>query len=440
MRDDYSRVSVFCDKPSDAKLFKLLKRNTPLEMIYDTNVSVLPSRNSMPAEYRDTLLPLLEFDRADYYFCWDNKPVVIVEATEHGYTGDQCMQRFARVARTASLRVPFIYFAPEARSRYDELDLGSSRSPSRRRVSAEMYKGFVRLMDIYQSPVVALPWETDSRGIPMVLAATEQSANGLKALFELVGKLLVEYRERILEKRDLLGIPVLKQHVEHTIDLSNRDNVRSSDVRHEHLDFDSIDAVMRHPGDGIMSRAYFFSGKAHKLLALRALECSTISAAILPSGDRISYEAFLRKFSHVFENRKWLYYYLGYQWRGEPNIGIITNTDIVYCRNKHGASSKDRTQLLCVHWPRVFFNEDNPIRENLLQEIADPVHCGEYQRLAREGMRTTGSSPNLAILPSDKKNYGVWSDRASVARVFRETCDLIILNDVVIVGNNWDNV
>ena len=356
--------------------------------------------------------------------------------TEHGYTGDNCLQRFARIAKTAERGIPFIYFAPVARTRYDELGRASA---SYRNVNSDMYRGFLRLTEIYSVPVVAASWNTGPDGIPLVLASEPPRKTGIEQLFNLVASLLVNHTDDLLFGRPVLHCAELEDSLHFTRDLAERNNVRESEVRYEGIYFSEIKNTIYDPSDRsvLMPRGYFFKGKAHKLFALMSLDASSIKRCILPDDSEITIEQMLDRYEQDFSQKKWLYYFSGYEWRSEPNVGIVTNIDYVYCRDSNGKTVSDRTQLLCVHWPRVFWNKQSHVRQQLLDDIQNKNSSTLLRGLAEEAVRTTHNTPNLAILPSGNKVFGAWSNRSTVARVFRDLCDLIILNDVVILGNKW---
>lgn len=429
-------IIVFCDKPTDVKLFNLLKRLSPiLAKIKDSNVKVLPNRKSLPGRYGGGFGHLLDYDRADYYFCYDSRPFFVIEMTEHGYTGDQCMQRFARIAKTAEMGVPFVYFAPLSRTRYDELD---SDTPSSRNVSADMYKGFVRLTELFNTPVIAVPWAVGENGIPLILGRDDPERTGIAELFRLIDGLFANHFAELISGQSILAAKELRPYLELTKRLSLRKNVRESDVRKEQLTFQEIADVIRAPQNTyrLMPKTYFYKGKSVKLLAKMCIDCADIRTVILPDGSELPVEQFLEKAGHVFRKTHWLYFYSGYQWRSEPNVGVVTNIDIIKCRSGNGKTIYDRDQLLCVHWPRIFWDKDSPARAAMQRALAAPK-SPELERLAEEAYHATGKMPNIGIIRNSPRVFGVWSDRATVARIYRDVCDLIILNDALIVGNKW---
>lgn len=432
-----NEIVVFCDKPSDAKLFNYLKGISPtLSTIEEKNVRVLPNRNALPLEYVKGFGQLLDYDRADYYFCFHGKPFLVLEMTEHGYTGDQCMQRFARIAKTAEMGIPFIYFAPTSRTRYDELDV---ENPSFRNVSADMYEGFVRLTEIYQSPVVAVPWGTGENGIPLILGQDDPEHTGISTLFQLIDSLLCHHFEEMVKGNTIVHAAEIQPFITATKALSLRKNVQESEVKISNIPFSTIANLIRNPQNtfGLIPREYFYKGKSFKLLALMSIELSNITKAILPDNTEIPIESFIKRFSPEFDNHAWLYFYSGYQWRSEPNVGIVTNIDINMCRTQYGKTIFDRKQLLCVHWPRIFWEKNSGIRNQLLREVADPHTSTMLKTLTRAAQEYSGKTPNMGIIKGGSKVFGAWSDRATVARIYRSVCDLVILNDAVIVGDKW---
>ena len=150
----------------------------------------------------------------------------------------------------------------------------------------------------------------------------------------------------------------------------------------------------------------------------------------------ISIDAFLPRAERLFSAKSWFYFYSGYQWRSEPNVGIVTNLDFIKCRTRRGKTVYDRDQLLCVHWPRIFWDHASPVRAQLTQQLNAP-RSPLLTRLSEEAYRETGITPNVGIIRGSGKTFGAWSDRATVARIYRDVCDLIILNDAVILGNKW---
>ncbi|WP_421924956.1 hypothetical protein [Lysinibacillus capsici] len=433
-----NKVSVLCDKTGDKILFEIMQEKSEiLEQI--STVEVLPINwvKELPLSYLDGMGKLLQFDRADYYFCYDGQPILVLEMTQHGYTGDQSVQRFARINKTAEEGIPFIYFGPQSRTRYDEMH---NKKPSYRNVSSDLFKGFKRLSEIYDVPVLAVEWKTDTKGKPHTLGMVDFTESGLQDVINLLEEFLGKYLSELVDKGPIVDSDLINYYIDITKKLSENENVQTSNVRMENIDFQKIYNVFCDPKESfkIIKRPYYLIGKAQKLITLMAIEFSEIETIVLPNGQSVpcNDENLKKYIPKEFFDNKWLFYHSGYQWRSEPNVGVVTNLDINYCRTQYGKTVYDRKQLLAVHWPRVFFNKEHPRRIELLQyskSIIGETPFGKYW-LEREEARG-GKGENFIKYSS--KNIGAWSEKATVARIYRDTCDIVILNDAIIIGDKW---
>lgn len=433
-------IVVLCDKPSDERLFKSYIQNQSPILGKIKDVAVLPSIDKIPPKYRKGLQTLLQFDRADYYFCYNGVPILVVEMTVHGYTGDQCLQRFARISKTAEEHVPFIYFAPTSRTRFDELD---QSNPSYRNVSSDLYKGFIRLMEIYQSPVVAVQWKTNNQGIPSDLINEHPMESGINVLIELISSLLSCHLDDLINKKNILQSKFFEEHIKNTELLGARENVSQSEVRFTNVPFYDIAEICNSPLSSFefVPRSYFMKGKAQKLLTLMALEHSQIKHLLLPNDQIVSFknkEELINFLPSQLSSKPWIFYHSGYQWRSEPNVGIVTNIDITMCRSHQGKTAKERDNFLVVHWPRIFFNADSRIRAELLSKLTLLEKDAYVRQLFHEkAMSAKIKKGGEKYIAQEKKAFGKWNPRTTVARIYRDTCDLLILNDIIILGNMW---
>ena len=195
-------IVVLCDKPSDQRFFNFMqKQSSCLSKIKHVEVLPLKWAEQLPEEYLEGMAPLLQFDRADYYFCYHGNPFLVVEMTVHGYTGDNCLQRFARINKTAQEGIPFIYFGPHSRTRFDEL---AGENPSYRNVSSDLFKGFRRLTEIYSNPVITVEWKTNHKGLPMELGIEDPNTSGLQELLDLLDELLENKINEMINKEGMI--------------------------------------------------------------------------------------------------------------------------------------------------------------------------------------------------------------------------------------------
>ncbi len=449
MPDTYQ---VWCDKPSDKTLVEAFRRLSPFWADV-SSIQVIPNSGprALASNFFDRqVVSLLEYDRPDIIILLDGHPVLVIEITEHGYTGDNPLQRFARVVRAAELGVPLVHFTPFARTRFDEM-LYTDSPTSARRVSSRLFEGFVKLTETYKVPIVAMDWPVTPRGTPV--KPDLQNSTQLREIF---GE-LVDYAQHICEHdgarliagENVLNCEVIKSAVQATKQKAQQTNVLDSEIRLQNIPYDKICRIIANPKVMVelLGQDYFMKGKDHKLIALRAIEDSLIELVETQTGPvnaPSNVEELRRILPQEFSEKPWLIFYSGYEWRGQPNGGIVTNTDILYCRTPTGATVKDRTQYLAVVWPRVFYKSNNPRRSVLLEELSDfansngPCRLGDLVKQKRNLRGQVFGHPNYIAYRT--KSIGAWSENSTVARIYRHFCDLIILNDRVLLGDHWKTV
>jgi hypothetical protein len=213
------RYQAWCDKPSDKALVQAFGRISEF-WANITDIQVIPSLepDALVSNFTTSqVAPLLEYDRPDIIILFEGKPILVIEITEHGYTGDNPLQRFARVVRAAEMKVPLVHFTPFARTRFDEM-LYTDSLTSARRVSSRLFEGFVKLTDIYCVPVVAMDWPVTPRGIPI-----KPDLHAPAQLREIFGE-LVTYSEhlcqhdgpRLISGENILDCQIIRNAVEAT--------------------------------------------------------------------------------------------------------------------------------------------------------------------------------------------------------------------------------
>lgn len=440
---------VWCDKPSDKSLVQAFRKLSPFWAGIST-VQVIPNLGprALASHFLNKqVISLLEYDRPDIIILLEGHPVLVIEITEHGYTGDNPLQRFARVVRAAELGVPLVHFTPFARTRFDEM-LYTDRPTSARRVSSRLFEGFSKLTEIYKVPIVAMDWPITTRGIPI-----KPDLQNTTQLREIFGE-LVDYAQHICEHdgaqliagENIMNCEVVKSAVQATKQKAQQTNILESEIRLQNIPYDTICRIVANPKTivNLLGEDYFMKGKDHKLVALRTIEDSLVDLVETPSGPinaPFNVEDLRGILPREFGEKPWLIFYSGYEWRGQPNGGIVTNTDILYCRTTTGATVKDRTQFLAVLWPRVFYKGDHQRRSVLLEELSDfvnangPCRLGDLVEQKRNLRGQVLEHPNYIVY--DTKSIGVWSESSTVARIYRHFCDLIILNDRVLLGDHW---
>ncbi len=408
-----------------------------------TRIHVLPALEDDLRASNPRLAAVIEYDRPDIIFTYRGEPILVVEITLHGYTGDNPLQRFARILRSAELGVPMIYATPFARARIDE-SLLTDQQTSKRRVSSRVFEGFVRLMDLFGMPVVAVDWAVNERGLPRPAETLRDIEEVCGSLVSLIEHICLHHAEDVISKQDFRACETVGAFIAETQNRAAQQNILDSETRIEARTLNDVLKVIHRPSSmlDIMGDDYFWKGKDQKLIArlcltegkINQIETTGGSVVPLPSSPEHT-RALLPK---EFSDKQWLILYSGYEWRGEPNAGIVANADVTMCRT--GRTPKDRSQFLAVVWPRVFWDGASELRQGLLRDLERTCGGARRTKLARllaekrKRRERGGSGESLSYAP---KKIGVWRDAATVARIYRVLCDLIILNDAVLLGNHW---
>lgn len=436
------RLIVLCDGATDAELFKLIKTSHPqLKKVPDANI-----RTYEQARFDSQETPLTRAvqhlhidDRPDFIFCYNNQPVLVVEMTEHAYTGDNGLQRFARFAAAAENHVPFIYFGPLRRVRDDELDFMAEGTASARSLTSDVFQGMQRLAEIYKTPQLYVEWHTSGNGLPAKLGFRPDESEILKLYGELVCLIGV-----ILFDDNPSWADVLKKYQENTTRLAGIINTRDSDVRITASPSQICDLIRNASklcallGGG----NYFDKGKPDKLLAKLALAKSSITSIQLPDGSIIksSHALFSKTFNHLLSHPKFAntsqIYYTGYKWRSDPHCGVLVNIDYRLCRSHNEPTPQKRATPLIVFYPRISCNEESETWKYL---HAIGLTTPELRDLfvTRYG-RVPGEAKMAQCLESDNL-FSLWGNLTKQARLFRRYADVVVVNDGLILGHSFDD-
>lgn len=387
------RYVIYCDKADDEILASGLFTTGPLA---GASITRLPPRGvALPPELRDSL----EWERSDWLITRDEVLVAAAEITRHGYTGDNGLQRFARLVRAASLGIPVVYFTPFSRSRLNELDQGRN---SPRNVSPEMFGELIQAGEAAGVPCVALKWPTDDQfGEPFPLGDQEMSTTlgVLKRLMEGFATLPREQLwtcvpESVIEAmRTQAAIPV-----------------RGTDVRM--VIETPIEVETREWLHHLLPDGYFSSGKADKVLAKLALDSTSVRK--LPAGVHCDF--------FWNEPGRAQVLYLGYQWRPDPASGLIAFS---------GSLAKRSGLPLMVVWPRVFL-ADSTVRRNLVASLAEFKERGTGQILQKSielGLPRRKIQDFQRRINTEGRQFGVFSHRSKIGRILKENADLCVFGD-----------
>jgi hypothetical protein len=423
-KQNLSDIYVFCDEQSDKELLFELKKISPLlSQIPAGNINILP-KGVQKAGLPEKLLAVTNDDRSDFVFLHNDIPILIIECTEHGYTGDNPKQRFVRFSESARMKIPFIYFTPFSRVRDDEID--SERTASKRNVNTDVWRGMSKLTEIHKIPIVPIEWKLAPNQKPQKLG-THPSGETIKTIYgelvTLVEIMLNNFIEEIVNQTDFTQSEIVLPYIKKTSDLGAISNTRGSEVYHS-LERENLISLISNPSkilDYVPRKAYFYKGKGAKLIALTCIDLSDIEKVVKPDGTILNTNNPAKDLDNILSQRIFksnLVYYTGYEWRSDPHCGVAVLLDLMECISKDG-SKREKTFIL--HYPRAFYSSESKAFQNVRKAITEPY------------------KPTSSQLKNELDLVGVWSDRTKQARVFSNYCDLIILSDAILIGNRWQN-
>lgn len=442
---------VFCDESGDRKLLNQIRANTRfLSQIPDDNISILPKGQELHSARMESIVYLADYDRPDFIFLYQDIPVLVVELTEHGYTGDNPLQRFTRFATTAENRIPFIYFTPWSRVRDDELDI-VGRKASKRKVNTDVWKGMSRLAELFEVPQLTIEWTLAPNGKALKLGLNAD-ANQIQSVFgELLNTIehILSLSEQIGQGQSIINDPYIHKKQKEVKELWETPNTRVSTVK-KVWHRESFGNFLKYPTEilkHIPQKDYFFKDKPERLLALQCVktrQIETLEGLDFNDGQVQQVLAEILD-KPVFDQP--VVYYTGYQWRSDPHCGVAVNLDYLVCRKPKGLTPKDRVSALVLYWPRIYLNKDSNALHKMSNSLDDLAQFrGELfelflQRYDSEKKAQKKVQQLLFKRNGERKGIfdllGIWSETTKQARIFRQYCDLIVLSDGILLGNHW---
>lgn len=443
--------TLFCDQEADRTLFLTISAISPfLAQIPNENIKILPKGTELVSDRLASIVYLATYDRPDFIFLFRNVPVLVCELTEHGYTGDNPLQRFTRFATTAENNIPFIYFTPFSRVRDDELDDLDSGQASKRNVNTNVWKGMSRLTDIFQVPQIAIDWPLASNGKALKLGTNptlERVSTVFSELLQNVENILM-LAEKVVNHQSILDNAFVAAETQKVNQLWSIGNTRDS-VGRSYWTRESFTRILEDPKqilEQITREGYFFKDKPERLLALQCIENAEI--AILDSHGTLD-QPINERLSDLLSRSIFdtpLIYYSGYKWRSDPQCGVAVNLDYLFCRHPNGLTPRDRDHALILFYPRVFYSRQSTPYTKTVQDIdALFKREGSFYNLFVERYKSAKEADkkiNQLLTSNGQRKatedlIGVWGDGTKQSRIFRQYCDIVILADAIIVGNHW---
>ena len=440
-------IQVLCDEPADQSLFLRLKRlNSVLDAIPDQNVRVYPS--TFVGEQYKLIQPLMIDDRPDFIFSCQYKPLLVVELTEHGYTGDNPLQRFTRLAVAAENQVPVIYFGPFARVRDDELDLVDDPSTlSKRRVNTDLFRALCKLSQVYDVPVAVAEWITGSNGKPLKVPSGSDR-NRLSDVFgHLVSRMsiLLQYSLARLNSEPVTSFATDLEGISRELEAAFANpNTRGSQTKIE-LVPDATRRFVESPESilqTISPSAYFLKDKEVRLLAWLCIQYTRIQ--LVERGESTVAASEIGDLYSCLHSLKpglangCCFYYTGYKWRSDPHCGVLVNFDYLRARKRNEFTAEQRRMPLILYYPRIFLSPKSVNVRALAEEVSRVDKPGSefHELFVQRYGSAEGSRRASKFLASSKGHIAQWKDTTKQSRIFRRYCDFIFLADAILLGNH----
>ena len=426
-------IKVFCDGATDLELFRRLAvLSNLLKQIPIENISVYPQLQSALRQPQYTkMIPLFEFDRPDFIVTLSDKPILIVEMTEHAYTGDNGLQRFTRGASAGENGVAFIYFGPIARVRDDEFDLAEDVSTlSKRHLTSDFFEGMLALHKKFNTPQLFSEWIVAANGKVRKIPLTAPNSEFSKVyhhLVSLIASIVQLAISRETNPENQATTHIIDSAQQQLFELAENKNTTFSDVKFQFNKEQAI-RLTRNPKSILSNMGkYFFKGKPDKLLALFALQNSTIECLhlkgrIISNQQEISRTLDKVCASDLFNNGA-IGYYSGYKWRSDPHCGVAIN--LFYRRCLAG----DTELPLLLFYPRISISIATT--DALLNEIDSSDALLDLFKFRYPAEFETKYDKTT----SSKSLYHHWVNTTKQARIFQNYCSLIFCNDGIIVGD-----
>jgi hypothetical protein len=449
----YKDIRIYCDEPADKALFfELATASKHLSQIPKSNVNVYPSYSKLGSmgSAGEQLRSLVREDRPDYIFTYRDLPFLVVELTEHGYTGDNPLQRFTRFAASAEQKIPFVYFTPFSRTRDDELDRLDSAADfstlSKRNVNTNVFLGMLRLSEIFQVPMIALDWPVADNGRPIKLGNSPNMArlrNIFGELIDVIALFVSDFAERVSRKEDVTQDHRIQQLQERVRALCEISNIRGSAIKLLLPKSELIDLVCE-PKRLIerIGQNYFFADKPERLLGLRCLQEARVEYVELPSGQYAAAKNPRKQLACVFDSALFpsegYAFYTGYKWRSDPHCGVAVNIHYTSCRPPNSLKISDRSKALVLFYPRIALQTSSNSHTQVVRDLTDILSPkSKLYSLFDERYVNDDPSARRHKFHGIKDPLGIWKETTKQARIFRRYCDLIVLSDAILLGDIW---
>ena len=305
------------------------------------------------------VLALVEYARPDFILTVDGEPLISVEVTEMNPSGHNLPQRFSCLLRAAEMGIPSLFYYPEYSRR-------STSDPNPRYLNVRTPLAQLRLSELFGVPSLSMFWPTD--------------ANSLMPSHNLADHL------------------PLAQFMEYTLQLFLEQGKKLSLDDERVMELQSIMRNKSRPGQPYTLnpsfRGIFPDGDSFtkSVLGDMAIDPPT-SCRIEVTSDllRGKYFSLGKNFNQVKNQKKVkmllsrerTFVYTGTANRQEtgpehPYPGYLSLLDILYLRQEHGQTTRDRSMNLAFELPisvEAYIQNaiNRPTGLNILMEFSDLI-------------------------------------------------------------------
>jgi len=139
------KIKIYCDALQEGEWFKNLSPSFKNSELLEIN-----NRGRNPP----IIEKLIEYDRPDIILVIDGEVKLALEKTEEVPTGHNVGQRFARIVKSAELRIPFIYFCPFVAMKH-------GKYANKCFINARLFTAIENMSKIHNVTILVMNWITD---------------------------------------------------------------------------------------------------------------------------------------------------------------------------------------------------------------------------------------------------------------------------------------
>ena len=413
-------LEVWCDELNEAYLLLYSGLADRLyEIFRNLKICIIPKPIRGKDELRipKYLYACLPLVRPDLIITYNNdvetKPILSIEIADHVQTGDHAGQRFARLLEAIEAKIPVIFFTPFIRIKLED------QRP--RFLNPRVVNAAINATDVYGIPIFLINWPIDESYI------TLKGVEAFSELNNLINHIVSEHRDEIwsgefqnIWKKCQICSGIMNSSKKFMSEKAKDRALGYTDVIQE-KDTIFLKEIINNPHKIVsdyLGESYF------QIRGIKGVQRRIARDALLRSRIQIIEDRDGKK--HVIEDKD-----IDYLWRSIPEIirnrpkTVFYFHGSIYDKQPHleyastllfhfdiqkEIEPKNREKNLIFIWPRVFLDEK--------------ILCERFPLDCKEGI----------LKGKGNRQMNVWTVNRKESRILRKYCDLIILNDTILLG------